>query len=154
MRFCQAQVLVYSLMQDEVFGTFDIDIRDIITEKILEDVQGRMLEDIVFLETKRFYRNKRNVFKLKFASGEFDMVVQDRLNKQCEIYEIKHSKEISSSQYRHISNTEKLEETERQFGKVIRKCVLYRGVSQKLENGIEYRNIEDYLLGSNSLDLT
>ena len=40
MRFCQAQVLVYSLMQDEVFGSLTGDLRDIITEKILEDVQG------------------------------------------------------------------------------------------------------------------
>ena len=78
MRFCQAQVLVDSLMQDEVFGSLTGDLRDIITEKILEDVQGRMLEDIVFLETKRAYGLRRNVFKLKFASGEFDMVIQDK----------------------------------------------------------------------------
>lgn len=78
MRFCQAQVLVYSLMQDEVFGYLTGELRDIITEKILEDVRGRMLEDIVFLETKRTYGSKRNVFKLKFASGEFDMVIQDK----------------------------------------------------------------------------
>ena len=86
MRFCQAQVLVYSLMQDEVFGSLTGELRDIITEKILEDVRGRMLEDIVFLETKRTYGSKRNVFKLKFASGEFDMVIQDKTKKQCEIF--------------------------------------------------------------------
>ena len=44
MRFCQAQVLVYSLMQDEVFGSLTGDLRDIITVKILEDVQGRCLK--------------------------------------------------------------------------------------------------------------
>ena len=147
MRFCQAQVLVYSLMQDEVFGSLTGDLRDIITEKILEDVQGRMLEDIVFLETKRSYGSKRNVFKLKFASGEFDMVIQDKAKKQCEIFEIKHSKQMVSTQYRHINNEEKIELTEAQFGKVIRKCVLYRGESQVLENGIEYKNVEEFLKG-------
>ena len=147
MRFCQAQVLVYSLMQDEVFGSLTGDLRDIITEKILEDVQGRMLEDIVFLETKRSYGSKRNVFKLKFASGEFDMVIQDKTKKQCEIFEIKHSKQMVSTQYRHINNEEKIELTEAQFGKVIRKCVLYRGESQVLENGIEYKNVEEFLKG-------
>ena len=40
-----------------------------------------MLEDIVFLETKCTYGSKRNVFKLKFASGEFDMVIQDKAKK-------------------------------------------------------------------------
>ena len=147
MRFCQAQVLVYSLMQDEVFGSLTGDLRDIITEKILEDVQGRMLEDIVFLETKRTYGSKRNVFKLKFASGEFDMVIQDKAKKQCEIFEIKHSKQLVSTQYRHINNEEKIELTEAQFGKVVRKCVLYRGESQVLENGVEYKNVEEFLKG-------
>jgi len=145
MRFCQAQVLVYSLMQDEVFGSLDGDTRDIITDKILEDVRGRMLEDIVFLETKRFYGRTRNVFKLKFAVGEFDMVIQDKSKKQCEIFEIKHSKNIVPRQYRFISDEEKIEQTERQFGKVVRKCVLYRGKSQLLENGIEYKNVEEFL---------
>ena len=145
MRFCQAQVLVYSLMQDEVFGSLTGDLRDIITEKILEDVQGRMLEDIVFLETKRAYGSKRNVFKLKFASGEFDMVIQDKAKKQCEIFEIKHSKQMVSTQYRHINNEEKIVLTEAQFGKVVRRCVLYRGESQVLENGVEYKNVEEFL---------
>lgn len=147
MRFCQAQVLVYSLMQDEVFGSLTGNLRDIITEKILEDVQGRMLEDIVFLETKRTYGSKRNVFKLKFASGEFDMVIQDKAKKQCEIFEIKHSKQMISTQYRHINNEEKIVLTEAQFGKVVRKCVLYRGESQVLENGVEYKNVEEFLKG-------
>ena len=147
MRFCQAQVLVYSLMKDEVFGSLTGDLRDIITEKILEDVRGRMLEDIVFLETKRTYGSKRNVFKLKFASGEFDMVIQDKTKKQCEIFEIKHSKEQFPAQYRHINNEEKITFTEAQFGKVVRKCVLYRGESQMLENGVEYKNLEEFLKG-------
>ena len=37
MRFWQTQVLVCSLMQDKVFGSLTGDLRDIITEKILED---------------------------------------------------------------------------------------------------------------------
>lgn len=149
MRFCQAQVLVYSLMQDEVFGSLTGELRDIITEKILEDVRGRMLEDIVFLETKRTYGSKRNVFKLKFASGEFDMVIQDKTKKQCEIFEIKHSKEPFPAQYRHINDEEKISLTEAQFGKVVRKCVLYRGESEMLENGVEYKNVEEFLKGLN-----
>jgi hypothetical protein len=136
-------------MQDEVFGSLTGELRDIITEKILEDVRGRMLEDIVFLETKRTYGSKRNVFKLKFSSGEFDMVIQDKTKKQCEIFEIKHSKEPFPAQYRHINDEEKIALTEAQFGKVVRKCVLYRGESEMLENGVEYKNVEDFLKGLN-----
>ena len=145
MRFCQAQVLVYSLLQDEVFGSLTGELRDVITEKILEDVRGRMLEDIVFLETKRAYGSKRNVFKLRFSSGEFDMVVQDRSKKECEIFEIKHSKEAFPAQYRHINDEEKIALTEAQFGKVVRKCVLFHGKAQTLDNGVEYANVEEFL---------
>lgn len=152
MRFCQAQVLVYSLMQDEVFGSLTGELRDIITEKILEDVRGRMLEDIVFLETKRTYGSKRNVFKLKFASGEFDMVIQDKTKKQCEIFEIKHSKEPFPAQYRHINDEEKIALTEAQFGKVVRRCVLYRGESEMLDNGVEYKNVEKFLKELNAIE--
>lgn len=154
MRFCQAEVLVYSLLKDEVFGSLTGDLRDIITDKILEDVRGRMLEDIVFLETKRFYGSKRNVFKLKFASGEFDMVIQDKAKRQCEIFEIKHSKESVPSQYRHINDEEKITLTEAQFGKVVRKCVLYRGESQLLENGVEYKNVEEFLKSLTPLSIS
>ena len=106
-----------------------------------------MLEDIVCLETKCTYGSKRNVFKLKFASGEFDMVIQDKAKKQCEIFKIKHSKQMVSTQYRHINNEKKIVLTEAQFGKVGRKCVLYRGESQVLENGVEYKNVEEFLKG-------
>ncbi|MCQ2248292.1 MAG: AAA family ATPase [Treponema sp.] len=145
MRFCQAQVLVYSLLQDEIFGNLDGELRDIITEKILEDVRGRMLEDIVYLQTRRFYGKTRNVFKLKFASGEFDMVIQNKSKRECEIYEVKHSMEIVDAQYRHIIDPEKIEATEKQFGKVVRQYVLYRGESTTLGNKIEYKNVEEYL---------
>ena len=40
---------------------------------------------------------------------------------------------------------EKIALTEAQFGKVVRKCVLYRGESQMLENGVEYKNVEEFL---------
>ena len=58
--------------------------------------------------------------------------------KQCEIFEIKHSKQMVSTQYRHINNEKKIVLTE-----VVRKCVLYRGESKVLEN----KNVEEFLKG-------
>lgn len=145
MRFCQSEVLVYSLLSDAEFGNLDSTTRDLITQKILEDVRGRMLEDIVFLETKRRLGSKSNVFKLLFASGEFDMVVQNKKTKECGVFEIKHSSEIVPAQYRHINDEEKISLTERQFGKVSRRCVIYKGKSEMLDIGIEYKNVEEFL---------
>ena len=43
--------------------------------RILEEVRGRMLEDIVLLETMKAAGRGHRVFKLQFAAGEFDMVI-------------------------------------------------------------------------------
>ena len=88
---------------------------------------------------------KKQVFQLQFAVGEFDMVVADSANATCEIYEVKHSKEQAKEQYRHLIDEEKLKNTEFRYGKITKKVVVYRGENTTLENGIEYRNVEEYL---------
>ena len=113
-------------------------------ERILSDIKGRMMEDIVLLETK-IANPKKQVFQLQFAVGEFDMVVADSVNATCEIYEVKHSKEQAKEQFRHLIDEEKLKNTEFRYGKITKKVVVYRGENTTLENGIEYRNVEDYL---------
>ena len=146
MRYCQAQVLVHSLMKDQVFGLLEKHDQDIVCDKILEDVRGRMLEDIVLLETSKTIQPKRyEVFKLRFETGEFDMVIYDREEYVCSIYEIKHSDQFDENQYRHLADEEKCALTERKFGKIAQKTVLYRGEDFETEDGILYRNVENYL---------
>ena len=41
---------------------------------------------------KKIANPKKQVFQLQFAIGEFDMVVADKINVICEIYEVKHIK--------------------------------------------------------------
>lgn len=144
MRYSQAKELIQSLLMDEEFQDIAVDERNAIIERILSDIKGRMMEDIVLLETKISNPNKQ-VFQLQFAVGEFDMVVVDNKNVTCEIYEIKHSKEQVKEQYRHLIDDEKIKKTELRYGKIIKKVVIYRGNDAILENGIEYRNVEEYL---------
>lgn len=146
MRFCQAQALVYSLMQNSEFlSTASEYEKTLVTNKILDSVRGRMMEDIVLLETAKSLSKRYRVFKLTFLAGEFDMVIYDTENNSCEIYEIKHSKERVSQQYRHINDPEKLAETERKYGRITKRAVIYRGDAYIEENGVEYINVEDYL---------
>ena len=49
------------------------------------------------------------------------------------------------AQYRHLLNTEKCRLTERRFGQIAERTVLYRGEDTQLENGVKYRNVEEYL---------
>ena len=144
MRYSQAKELVQSLLEDEEFQELSIDERNAVIERILSDIKGRMMEDIVLLETK-IANPKKQVFQLQFAVGEFDMVVADNANATCEIYEVKHSKEQAKEQYRHLTDEEKLKNTEFRYGKITKKVVIYRGENTTLENGIEYKNIEEYL---------
>lgn len=143
-RYSQAKELVKSLLFDETFQELSIGERDAIVKRILSDVKGRMMEDIVLLETKLVYPRKR-VFQLQFAIGEFDMVVLDEESLTCEIYEIKHSDVQANEQYRHLTDEDKLKRTKFRYGKITKRVVIYRGKDAKLENGIEYRNVEGYL---------
>jgi len=146
MRFCQAQALVYSLMQNSDFlreaSEYE---KTLVTNRILDSVRGRMMEDIVLLETAKSLGKRYRVFKLTFLAGEFDMVIYDTENNSCEIYEIKHSKERVPQQYRHINDPDKLIETERKYGTITKRAILYRGEAYIETNGVEYINVEDYL---------
>lgn len=144
MRYSQAKELVQSLFEDGEFQALSIDERNAVIERILSDIKGRMMEDIVLLETK-IANPKKQVFQLQFAVGEFDMVVADNTNATCEIYEVKHSKEQAKEQYRHLMDEEKLKSTAFRYGKIIKKVVIYCGENTTLDNGIEYRNVEEYL---------
>ncbi len=143
LRYAQANALVRGLLLDEKFRTLSVVSRDSILRRILSEIEGRMLEEIILLETKNSYP-KKHVFKLQFAVGEFDMVVCAPDTLSCEIYEIKHSKELTANQYRHLTDPEKCAATEHRFGTITGKYVIYRGEETESE-GIKYLNAEKYL---------
>ena len=151
LRYARAEALISSLLLDERFSSLSHDERGRIEERILDTIRGRMLEELVLLETKKACGD-RKVFKLQFAVGEFDMVVQNGKEGTIDVFEIKHSKERNEMQYRHIMNEENVEKAAFRFGRVKRRIVLYRGENCTLDNGVEYINVEEYLmsLGSES----
>ena len=143
MRYAQAEALIKTLLRDDVFRMLSLKERNYVTERILSDVRGRMMEDIILLETKMAKPNCE-VFKVVFAKGEFDMVVFDPEKANCSIYEIKHSTKAVPEQYKHLVDKAKCDETEFRFGNITGKYVIYRGESHEI-NGIQYLNVEEYL---------
>lgn len=143
LRYSQATELIRQLLLDARFRMISAVERKRITDRILDEIKGRMMEEIVLLETKKAYPEK-DVFKLTFAVGEFDMVISDPEDVTCEIFEIKHSMEAAPQQYKHLVNEKKCGDTEFRFGKILRKSVIYRGESMT-EGEIEYLNVEEYL---------
>lgn len=132
-------------MKDPSFASASEFERKLATDKILEDVRGRMMEEIILLETVKALPKHQRAFKLLLARGEFDMVIYDSEKNSCELYEIKHSQKIVPEQYHILLDTERLAETERRFGSISKRCVLYCGNDCDLEDGIFYRNAETYL---------
>lgn len=143
LRFAQANALVQSLLLDEIFVQFSLLERNAVLDRILSEIAGRMMEDIVLLETK-LANPKKEVFILQFPVGEFDMVLFDPAIASCSIFEIKYSTEIVPSQYRHLIDKKKCVDTEHRYGPITAKTVLYRGSSQMVD-GIRYMNVEEYL---------
>ena len=148
MRYAIAKALVYSLMQDAYFASIPEADKAYITGKILDDVKGRMLEDIVLLEVRKTAPSTMEAFKFKFdAGGEFDMVIYDKASKNCRrIYEIKHSTEANEKQTLHLRDAEKCQIVEKRFGPISGKFVLYRGKDTFAE-GVQYLNVENFLCG-------
>lgn len=143
LRYAQAEAIVENLLLDEKFQELDIQKRTRILERLLSEIRGRMMEDIVLLETKLAKKDK-HVFKLQFPIGEYDMVVQDPKTLSCEIYEIKYSKERTREQYRHINDEEKCAMTTHRYGTITARYVIYRGENAEMDT-IQYLNVEDYL---------
>ena len=154
MRYCQAQALVYSLMQYETFGQLTEDEKTFITDRILEEVRGRMLEDIVLLETMTALGRNSDVFKYQFATGEYDMLIYGRNERGCAAYEIKHSDKCVSEQSRHLRNENMLLLTTPRFGTLEGRYVLYLGENKDTEDGIAYRNAEQFLKALPEISLT
>ena len=147
MRYAIAKALVYSLMQDAYFASIPEADKAYITGKILDDVKGRMLEDIVLLEVCKAAPSTMEAFKFKFdAGGEFDMVIYDKAGQNCRIYEIKHSTEVNEKQTLHLRDAEKCQIVENRFGPISGKFVLYRGKDTFAE-GVQYLNVENFLCG-------
>ena len=153
LRYAQAQALVFALGRDSGFNRLAGTKAKALVECILDDVKGRMLEDIVLIETRLAFPASPNpfegfdVFKLQFDIGEFDMVVCDNVHRTCRLFEIKHSGEVTEQQFRHLVDREKIRLVRERFGDVTERTVLYRGADADIDGGIRYRNVNAFLKG-------
>ena len=147
MRYSIAKALIYSLMQDEYFHSVSEIDKGYIVAKILDDVKGRMLEDIVLLETFKSAYHNQEVFKFKFDNGgEYDMVIYDNRQNTCSLYEVKHSTEVTERQMRYLKDAKRCKTIETKFGTITGKYVIYRGESKTIDD-VEYLNVEQFLCG-------
>ncbi len=143
LRYAQAEAIVKKLLLDEKFTELLPKDRKFILDRLLNEIRGRMMEEIVLLETKIAKKDK-HVFKLQFPIGEFDMVVYDTKKLTCDVYEIKHSSILVKPQYRHLIDEDKCTMVKNRYGDIVNRYVIYKGEDTIVDN-IKYLNVENYL---------
>lgn len=63
---------------------------------------------------------------MKFDEGEeIDMLIYNKENNTCSLYEVKHSDQVVSNQYKNLIDQEKNEKIEYKYGKIISKNIIY-----------------------------
>ena len=146
MRFAQAKALVQALTAGPSFMEWSRRDRRLAERAILDDVSGRMLEDIVLFETVQALPATKEAFKLEFAVGEFDMVIYDQDSDTCDVFEVKHAKEPHPAQARFLLAEDCCALCERVVAPIRKRVVLYRGEAC-VRDGVEYQNVAEYLKG-------
>lgn len=162
-RFNQAKIDVETLYKENEFNQLIQEKQNHIIDKLMTEIKGRMLEEIILLDTTRAYRGNKKfkVYKMcfheyknsPFANGEFDMVIQDPKG-NLSLFEIKHSSEVQyDSQTKHLNDSKKLKYLESRGFTIKNKFVLYNGqTKEKDENDIQYVNVGDYLKSLGKFD--
>lgn len=143
MRYAQANAIVENMLLDSKLQELSVKERQRILDRLLSEIRGRMMEEIILLETKIANPTKK-VFKLQFAIGEFDMVIFNPKELNCKIFEVKYSKEQVPEQYRHLTDEAKCAMTSHRYGDIIGRYVIYRGEDMEID-GVQYLNVEGYL---------
>lgn len=140
LRYAEAKELLETLIYQPSLLNVPQVYLDAIFSTLLNDVKGKILEEVVILNEKRMRRS--NVFKASFLIGEIDMCIDEKDG--VSLYEIKHSIETDDMQTRHLVDESKVGLLSSAFGEIKSRNVLYRGPNQ-VKSGINYINVEDYL---------
>lgn len=103
----------------------------------------RMIKEIILPKTK-YSSLHREVFKIRFVIGEFDMVIFDKETLTCEVYEIKYSNEIVGNKTKHLNDLDKCLKAKYHFKKTTKEKFVYRENSIEVDE-ISHINVEENL---------
>ena len=147
MRFSQVQMLVENLINGERFTSYSQADKKELSERILMEVRGRMLEEMVLMETEKALSDRYQVFKMQHATGEFDMVVYDTQENNCTLCEVRGTNFAMRNRLRRVTDAEKYRQIEKRFGTITERIMLCRDPNLMAGDENNYGRIEDYLRG-------
>ena len=125
--------------------------RQFLSQELENKILGDMVEAIVQFDVQNCLdSNRYYVFKPEFSIdgndvGEYDLTVYDKKNQYYFGFEVKHTDNPYSGQYKNLKNEELKEVMDYQYSYRKNVSVLYRGSSFGTPEGIYYINISDFL---------
>lgn len=148
LRYNQTAALLNSLCETPSFFEIPKQVRDLFKNKIIEDVEGNLIEHEVILSNLMRHAGKEiEVTQLMYESKEIDMIIHN--SSTVYLFEIKRNKNALEEQAKWLTNKEICDCIEQIFGyKVNKKVVLYLGEdTTKTIAGetIYYKNINSFL---------
>ncbi len=144
-KYLKCKELIEPFLKELKFGNLSAHDKQIIVEGVLEEIRNCILKDIVLFETGRGVSERYRAFRLHFPEGSFDMVVYDKEQNQCTVFEIIDEMEVQQKNYKNLIDDAKINELEKRYGKITTKYILYRGEDYFEDDKIVYMNVENYL---------
>lgn len=120
--------------------------KKIVRDGILSAADDMALSETMLTETIRARAGGSiKVFRVLFPHGRFDIVVTDREELTCELYEVRNTDERTGNQLFNLADQIKLDTVEHRYGTITARELIYRGRNAKHSSGVAYRNAIDYL---------
>ncbi|MCD8200715.1 MAG: hypothetical protein LUD47_01400 [Clostridia bacterium] len=139
--YARAAHLIENLLKRSEFAYLSAEEKDIVRGELLDSIKATLMEDTALLETK-LAKPAARVWGLSATAGEpHCMVVKDKENSTVFVYELVHGERGPSNRFGALHM---YSETERIFGKITERRVLYLGETTDTR-GTPYINVEEYL---------
>ena len=116
----------------------------------MQDIEGRLLENICITDLQDYYKMDIGIDVNKYnpnaLAGEFDIVIENKLNRKAITLEIKRSSEAIENQKKWLNNKELCDFYSLDTGyNIVGKYVLYNGDDFKDDDNVVYKNMSDFL---------
>lgn len=150
LRYRQTLTLIESLGEADSFGALKLSDRQLLLNKLIEDIEGQLLEQTVIIEYLIKYKDTPvMVTQLLRNRQEIDMLLFNKDTKEIVLFEIKRSSKQVDRQCKYLVNKEFNRYIEEQFGgNITGRIVLYTGKDCNVSiEGLDvyYKNIDKYL---------
>jgi hypothetical protein len=154
-RYWHLKEAVKLIHQSPYYKKLNVSQRNTMQKQLEQQVFGEMMEQILLFDTKNeLDREDYEIFKPVFEDGdkkkaentigEYDMLVYDKKQMRHWDFEVKHTFHALKRDCRHLVKKEVADGIEYFYGPRAAACVLYRGPSVQMENGIFWLNAVEF----------